>query len=71
MEYELRGVKKDGSIIWIRVLGNLIPYKGKPAISGTLIEFTDRKLLEDTLHIKEERLRVSLEATKIGVGIGM
>ena len=67
VEYELRGVKKDGSIIWIRVLGNLIPYKGKPAISGTLIEFTDRKLLEDTLHIKEERLRVSLEATKIGV----
>ncbi len=67
VEYELRGVKKDGRTIWIRVLGNSIPYKGKPAISGTLIDFTERKLLEDALHIREERLRATLEATTIGV----
>lgn len=67
IEYELSGVKKDGSLIWVRVLGNLITYKGKPAISGTLIDITDRKMAEDILYEKEERLRVTLEATKIGV----
>ncbi|MDM8159699.1 PAS domain S-box protein [Labilibaculum sp. K2S] len=67
IEYEFRGVKKDGSIVWIRVLGNLMPYKGKPAISGMLIDFTDRKLVEEALYIGEERLRVTLEATKIGI----
>ena len=66
IEYEFRGVKKDGNIIWIRVLGNLIIYKGKTAISGTLIDITNRKLVEDALYIREERLRVTLEATKIG-----
>jgi len=67
IEYEFRGVKKDGSIIWLKVIGNLTPYKGKPAISGTIIDFTDRKLLEDALHIREERLRVTLEVTEIGI----
>lgn len=66
IEYEFRGVKKDGSLIWIRVLGNLITYKEKPAISGTLIDITDHKKVEDVLYIREERLRVTLEATKIG-----
>ncbi|WP_320019165.1 PAS domain S-box protein [Labilibaculum manganireducens] len=66
MEYEFRGVKKDGSIVWIKALGNLISYKGKPAISGTLIDFTDRKLVEEALYIGEERFRVTLEATEIG-----
>lgn len=66
IEYEFRGVKKDGNIVWIKVLGNLIQYKGKPAISGTLVDFTDRKKIEDALFIGEERLRVTLEATKIG-----
>nr|WP_320021107.1 PAS domain S-box protein [uncultured Draconibacterium sp.] len=66
IEYEFRGVKKDGSIIWLKVIGNLTPYKGKPAISGTLIDFTDRKLVEEALYIGEERFRVTLEATEIG-----
>lgn len=67
IEYEFRGVKKDGSIVWIKVLGNLISYKGKPAISGTLVDFTERKKMEDALSIGEKRLRVTLEATKIGI----
>lgn len=67
IEYELLGERKDGSLIWVRVLGNLITFNGKPAISGTLIDITDRKVAEDALYIKEERLRVTLEATKIGI----
>lgn len=67
IEYELLGERKDGSLIWVRVLGNLITFNGKPAISGTLIDITDRKMAEDALYIKEERLRVTLEATKIGI----
>jgi PAS domain S-box-containing protein len=67
IEYEFRGVKKDGSVVWIRVLGNLITYKDKPAICGTLIDITDRKLVDDALSLREERLRVTLEVTKIAI----
>jgi PAS domain S-box-containing protein len=59
IEYEFRGVKKDGSIIWIRVLGNLITYKGEPAISGTLIDITDRKKAEFELLNAKERAEES------------
>ncbi|WP_321371302.1 PAS domain S-box protein [uncultured Draconibacterium sp.] len=66
IEYEFRGVKKDGSIVWLGVLGNLITFKGKPAISGTVVDITERKKVEDALHIREERLRETLVVTKIG-----
>ncbi|WP_163718349.1 PAS domain S-box protein [Mangrovibacterium lignilyticum] len=67
LEYEFRGVKKDGSIIHVRVLGSLTKYRNKPAISGTLIDITHHFRLQEELRASEERLRVALETTQTGI----
>lgn len=47
-----QGLKKDGSLIEVEVLGTPMRYQGKPAIHGTLADISDRKLLEK----KQEQL---------------
>ncbi len=61
LEYDFKGVKKDGSIIYIKVLGNLMIYKGKPAITGTLVDFTKRQQAEVELKESEELFKILLE----------
>ncbi len=61
LEYDFKGVKKDGSIIYIKVLGNLMIYKGKPAITGTLVDFTKRRQAEVELKESEELFKILLE----------
>jgi len=41
--YELRGRKKDGTLIYAEVYGSRSLYKGRDAIIGTLIDITERK----------------------------
>ena len=49
IRYEFRGVRKDGSIIFVKVHGTRLPYQGKPAIIGTLIDITERKRSEERI----------------------
>ena len=44
--YEFKGKRRDGALIDLEVLGGRILYEGKPAIQGSMIEVTERKLLE-------------------------
>ncbi len=59
--YEFRGLKKDGTIVDIEVLGSRIDYDGKPAIQGTLIDITKRKHAEATRQESERRYRLLAE----------
>ncbi len=56
---EYRGVKKDGSSIYMEVHGMRIDYQGKPAVMGTMVDITDRKKTEEALRQSEEKFRVS------------
>jgi PAS domain S-box-containing protein len=47
--FEFRGLRKDGLIINVKVLGAGIIYKGLPAVFGTLIDITKEKTLETQL----------------------
>ena len=47
--YTFRVRRKDGSVIHIEVIGNRAEYNGKPAILGTAIDITERKLTEARL----------------------
>jgi PAS domain S-box-containing protein len=47
--YEFRAVRKDGTTIDVEVYGSVIEYKEHPAIFGTMIDITERKLLEAEL----------------------
>ncbi|NMM47437.1 PAS domain S-box protein [Marinigracilibium pacificum] len=46
MRYEIKGIHKNGSIVWVEVFGSKIVYQGSDSIIGTLIDITDRKLHE-------------------------
>jgi PAS domain S-box-containing protein len=46
VRYEFKGKRRDGALIDLEVLGGRILYEGKPAIQGSMIEVTERKLLE-------------------------
>jgi len=49
-EYEFQGVKKDGSLIWVRAQLNRIPWNGETAIQSTVVDITLRKIYEQRLH---------------------
>jgi PAS domain S-box-containing protein len=44
--YIVRGVRKDGSILWVELHSKLILYNGKPAITGTVLNISERKIAE-------------------------
>ena len=67
IEYEFKVVRKDGKMIWVRVLGTVSLYREREALSGTLIDITQNKNIENELRISEERLRITLDATNIGI----
>jgi two-component system cell cycle sensor histidine kinase/response regulator CckA len=41
--YEYRGIKKDGTEIWVEVFSSPIEYGGKPAIQAAFMDITERK----------------------------
>ncbi|MDX1618533.1 MAG: PAS domain S-box protein, partial [Balneolaceae bacterium] len=44
LEYDFRCLTKDGQVIYVNVYGSRIQYMGEPAVIGTLVDVTDRKL---------------------------
>lgn len=51
VQYEVRGKKRNGEIIWIEAHGSRIQMGGKVALIGSFVDITKRKLAE--LHLKE------------------
>lgn len=47
IRYQLRGLRKDGGIVWLEAFGSVITYHGSRAIIGTLVDITERKLFEE------------------------
>ncbi|MCG2720936.1 MAG: PAS domain S-box protein, partial [Thermodesulfovibrionales bacterium] len=66
---EIRGRRKDGSLIWLLDSASLVP--GEEAelteIEGMLIDITERKQAEDALRESEELLRSYLENAPDGI----
>ncbi|RME80037.1 MAG: PAS domain S-box protein [Caldilineae bacterium] len=56
VRYTLRGVRKDGSLIWCEVFGRRINYRDRPAIIGTLLDITQQVEAHEKLHEYAERL---------------
>jgi len=59
--YILRGLRKDGSIIWIEAFGYLMVFNGAPAIQISIIDITTSMLIRDESTRSEARLKVLLE----------
>ncbi len=61
IRYEFHGVRKDGEVIDVEVLGSRTIYGGKPAIIGTIEDITERKRAVENLRESEERYRAIFE----------
>jgi len=56
LEYEARGLTKNGEIIWLARRNTRIEYQGRPAILGNVEAITERKEAEDKLRVYHEKL---------------
>ena len=56
LEYEARGLRKDGESIWIKRRNTRIEYHGKPAVLGNVVEITERKRAEQALQEAHDKL---------------
>jgi len=55
--YEYRGVRKDGTVLWLEMFAHRIEYDGKPAVQAAIIDVTHRKKMEETLKESEQKLK--------------
>jgi PAS domain S-box-containing protein len=67
--YELRGIRKDGTVRWLEIHANRIDYGGKPAIQAAYIDITERKRAEESLRLSEQNFRDSIEKSPLGIRI--
>jgi len=65
--YELRGMKKDGTVVHIEASATAITYKGKKSLLVYLRDVTDRKNVEESLRKSEEKYRNIFENTMVGI----
>ena len=50
IEYSLRGIRKDGTVITLDVRSVRTMHEGQPAVMGSMLDITDRTRLEEKLH---------------------
>jgi len=56
-QYQFRGLKKNGDILWLELFSKTINYQGKPADLVTMIDITESKSAELKLIESEENYR--------------
>jgi len=54
-----RGVRKDGTVIWVEVLGVAAELAGEPVEIGTLLDVTERKRAEEGLVARTKQLEAA------------
>ncbi len=61
VHYNFRGRRKDGSLVFVEVLGNRTEYNDQPAVLGTLMDVTDRRRAEAALAEASSLLQTLLD----------
>ena len=62
-----KGLCKDGSVIHVETLSRQVEYQGRPAVMGTLLDVTERRLAEEALKASEEKYRTIFSAVNDGI----
>jgi diguanylate cyclase (GGDEF)-like protein/PAS domain S-box-containing protein len=61
---EAKALKADGTVFHIELLGTKTTYNGKAAVTGMLLDITQRKVMEGTLTEREQQLIAKEERFK-------
>ena len=64
--YEFRGIRKDGSEIWLQALSNVVSWQNAPAILFTVVDITERSLAMNALREREAQLENAQRIAGIG-----
>jgi PAS domain S-box-containing protein len=67
--YELRMLKKDGTVIWVDIRGHAVrDHEGQVAhLFGATVDISERKQVQDALAQSERQLRTVLDSLPVGV----
>jgi PAS domain S-box-containing protein len=68
-QYEVRRIKKDGTTMWCDMMATVIEYEGRLAITGNMIDITERKQAEWALRKSEEKYSTLVENSLTGIYI--
>jgi PAS domain S-box-containing protein len=63
---ETRLLHKNGSTLWVQLIARMIDWEGLPAIQGTMIDITDRKLAEEKLKTSESIMAKAQQVAHLG-----
>jgi PAS domain S-box-containing protein len=66
--FRFRGGKKSGDVIFVEVYCSRIPYGGRPAVMGTLVDITDRVRGREDLEIQVKKFQALYELALAMVG---
>jgi two-component system cell cycle sensor histidine kinase/response regulator CckA len=66
-ESKMRAIRKDGTIITVQVLASFMLYKGRPGSSGTIIDVTEHRKVEEELRQKTALLEAQVNASPDGI----
>ena len=67
VQYTIRGIKKTGEIIHLELFGSSCLFDGKPAVTATVLEITERKLVEEALKKSEENYRRLFDSSPVAI----
>jgi PAS domain S-box-containing protein len=66
---DIQVIKKDGSLPYVRLMGTLFEYQGRPAVLVTIDDITQRKKIEIALEESELKYRTLIESMMDGIAI--
>ena len=66
IRYPYRGLRKDGSVIWLENQVSVVTWEGQKAIQATTFDITDSKRAELALRASEEKFRNLVEGSVQG-----
>ena len=58
VRYTIRGLRKDGQVVYVEVFSRRIDYSGRPAILGALVDVTEKVQIQHRLQRSNRALRV-------------
>ena len=69
MRWEIRKVRKDGTILWARETANAVFLKKRLVLLVVAEDITERKRAEESLRESEERFRIAFENALVGMAL--